>query len=141
MIERKIQQRMKNLLAMSKDKGSPNEATIAKRRLDTMCAEHGLTVASVELGDFRATTTTGRTKNYKSTSRVETVGFPHGFRKPIIIDHGDAPAWDATVVEMYQSRAFTDIDLPIDTEGLMREILKDVMSTMSDDMIRDLLKK
>ena len=33
MIEEKIQRRLINLLAMSKDKGSPNEAAIAKRRL------------------------------------------------------------------------------------------------------------
>ena len=146
MIEEKIQQRLKNLLAMSKDKGSPNEAAIAQKRLDSMCEKHGITVESVERGDFRA------------TSRLEplTAGFPKGYgRGPfndwVIFDeathivadewlkHQSSKDFDNSVFEVFHATKAAGIDSTLEKQ--LRDILRETMSTMNDDMIRDLFKK
>ena len=144
MIERKIQRRMINLLAMSKDKGSPNEAAIAERRLDTMCAEHGITVSDVERGNFGVTM--GRTRT--TTDRVQTVGFPHGFGGGqadwFIFDETPKPPMTATeqsilddVIRNFVGAA--DNVSPVNDQEMRDSILK-TMEELNEALIRSLLK-
>ena len=147
MIERKIQRRMINLLAMSKDKGSPNEAAIAERRLDTMCAEHGITVSDVERGNFGVTM--GRTRT--TTDRVQTVGWPHGSVSGgfphadwVIFDETPEPPMTATeqsilddVIRNFVGAA--DNVSPVNDQEMRDSILK-TMEELNEALIRSLLK-
>ena len=145
MIERKIQRRMINLLAMSKDKGSPNEAAIAERRLDTMCAEHGITVSDVERGNFGVTM--GRTRT--TTDRVQTVGYPQSGWQGVeadwfIFDETPKPPMTATEQSILDDVILNFVGAadnvsPVNDQEMRDSILK-TMEELNEALIRSLLK-
>ena len=53
-VDEKIIDRIRKLLAMSKDTGSPNEAAIAARRVEAMMRQYNLTAADTILGELKA---------------------------------------------------------------------------------------
>ena len=116
---------------MSKDKGSPKEAAIAKRRLYAMCDEHGITVASVERGDFRAATPIGSPRS---------TGFPPGFGGGP--SNFDDSRWQGVEVDGF---IFDEETPPPTRDEILEEMIRNttntIMDKISEEIIKEIFKK